>query len=145
LKELAPALRVIGDRIIYEAIELERIYELAAVILSRIQREMGGKQRLHLVATGGELGEFPTLAVPMAVSLFLRRIFYDMNFDDYRPASRCAISAGMESTTGNLLGNTKTEAANLNRRPTVVKTHLKNILPFDLFFERTVPVLASYG
>jgi len=45
-----------------------------------------------------------------------------MNFDDYKPAPRCAISAGMESTTGHLIENDETGEANPNRRPTTMKT-----------------------
>jgi len=46
-----------------------------------------------------------------------------MNFDDYKPAPGCAISAGMESTTENLPGNNETRGANPNRRPTAMKTN----------------------
>jgi hypothetical protein len=46
---------------------------------------------------------------PMAVSLFLRRVFYDMNFDDWQAGAGTCDGKSMASTTGSREGTTKQE------------------------------------
>jgi len=59
------------------------------------------------ICEAGRRDSFAHQSGPVAVSFFLRHIFYDMNFDDWQAGAGMCDGESMASTTGSLLGNTK--------------------------------------